>query len=110
MNRLTIIGHLGADPWKGKGERAACGFSVATNHHWTGADGTKHEETSWVDVVVFGPFAEHCLAALRAGSRVAVSGRLRVEKSEKNGVWTMRAQCVADEVVFLSPRPAGGVP
>jgi single-strand DNA-binding protein len=103
MNRLTLIGYLGADPWRSKSDRQACGFAVATNHHWTSPDGTKHEETSWVDVVVFGALCQHCLAALRRGSRVAVSGRLRVEREQKDGVWSMRAQCIADEVVFLSP-------
>lgn len=77
-NRITLIGHLGADPelrYTPTGH-PVCHFRVATSDKWTGTDGAVQERTLWWRVSVFGQLAEACHRYLKTGSRVYVEGHL----------------------------------
>jgi single stranded DNA-binding protein len=108
MNSLTLVGVLTKDP-KPAGEegRRICRMRLAeANAH--------PEHPLYINASVFGEQAEICLARLRKGARVAVTGRLRfrewqrVDLSHRSEHWI-----AADRVDFLSapaPRDDDEVP
>ena len=107
LNKLMIIGHLGRDPemrYTPSG-RPVTTFSVATSRSWHSADGERHEETEWFNVVAWGSLAEICNQHLRKGQQVYVEGRLqtrRWEDSEGNKHYT--TELVAKEMIMLGQK------
>jgi single-strand DNA-binding protein len=107
LNKLMIIGHLGRDPemrYTPSG-RPVTTFSVATSRSWHSADGERHEETEWFNVVAWGSLAEICNQHLRKGQQVYVEGRLqtrRWEDSEGNKHYT--TELVAKEMIMLGDK------
>lgn len=107
LNKMMIIGHLGRDPemrYTPSG-RPVTTFSVATTRSWHSADGERHEETEWFNVVAWGNLAEICNQHLRKGQQVYVEGRLqtrRWEDAEGNKHFT--TELVAQEMIMLGDR------
>ncbi len=107
LNKLMIIGHLGRDPemrYTPSG-RPVTTFSVATSRSWHSADGERHEETEWFNVVAWGSLAEICNQHLRKGQQVYVEGRLqtrRWEDSEGNKHFT--TELVAREMIMMGDK------
>jgi single-strand DNA-binding protein len=87
LNRVQIIGHLGADPQEKvtpKGTKFAI-FSVAVNSYWKGGDGNTNKRTDWFNVEAWGKTGEICLNILKKGSLVYLEGQLRTDRYEKEG-------------------------
>ena len=107
LNKVMVIGHLGRDPemrYTPSG-RPVTTFSVATSRSWHSADGERHEETEWFNVVAWGSLAEICNQYLRKGQQVYVEGRLqtrRWEDGEGNKHFT--TELVAKEMIMLGDR------
>jgi len=107
LNKLMIIGHLGRDPemrYTPSG-RPVTTFSVATTRSWHSADGERHEETEWFNVVAWGSLAEICNQHLRKGQQVYVEGRLQTrhwEDSEGKKHYT--TELVAKEMIILGEK------
>jgi single-strand DNA-binding protein len=107
LNKLMIIGHLGRDPemrYTPSG-RPVTTFSVATSRSWHSADGERHEETEWFNVVAWGSLAEICNQHLHKGQQVYVEGRLqtrRWEDSDGNKHYTI--ELVAKEMIMLGDK------
>lgn len=107
LNKVMIIGHLGRDPemrYTPSG-RPVTTFSVATSRSWHSADGERHEETEWFNVVAWGSLAEICNQYLHKGQQVYVEGRLqtrRWEDTEGNKHFT--TELVAKEMIMLGER------
>jgi single-strand DNA-binding protein len=106
LNKLMIIGHLGRDPemrYTPSG-RPVTTFSVATSRSWHSADGERHEETEWFNVVAWGSLAEICNQHLHKGQQV-YEGRLqtrRWEDSDGNKHYT--TELVAKEMIMLGDK------
>jgi len=104
LNKVMVIGFLGRDPemrYTPSG-RPVTTFSVATSRTWHSADGERHEETEWFNVVAWGGLAEVCSQHLRKGQQVYVEGRLqtrRWEDAEGNKHYT--TELVAKEMIML---------
>lgn len=80
MNRVTLIGNLGADPEIRKaGQHDLMQLSVATSEK----HGEK-ETTQWHRVQVWNQMIEK-MGVLRKGDRVFVHGKIRYGSYEKNG-------------------------
>jgi single-strand DNA-binding protein len=107
LNKVMIIGHLGRDPemrYTPSG-RPVTTFSVATSRSWHSADGERHEETEWFNVVAWGSLAEICNQYLHKGQQVYIEGRLqtrRWEDTEGNKHFT--TELVAKEMIMLGER------
>ena len=82
LNKVQIIGHLGKDPemrYTPSGKPVTT-FSVAVSRSWNSADGERHSETEWFNVVAWGNLAEICKQYLVKGQQVYVEGRLQTRR------------------------------
>jgi len=89
INKVILIGNLGADPEirSMQDGRPVCNLRVATSESWKDkASGEKRERTEWHRVVIFNEGL--CRIAeqyLRKGSKVYLEGQLQTRKWEKDG-------------------------
>lgn len=104
VNKVILIGNLGADPEVRYTQNggAVANLSVATNERWTDRDGNPQERTEWHNVTVWGKTAEHCGQYLSKGRSVYVEGRIQSRTyTDRDGnerkVWDV----VAQQVTFL---------
>jgi single-strand DNA-binding protein len=108
LNKVMLIGNLGRDPemrYTPSG-RPVTSFSLAASRNWTSADGERHNETEWFNVVAWGNLAEICNQHLSKGQKVYVEGRLQTRSWEdENGQRHFRTEVVANEMVILTGRP-----
>ena len=107
LNKVMIIGHLGRDPemrYTPSG-RPVTTFSVAVSRTWNKADGERHSETEWFNIVAWGNLAEICKNYLNKGQQVYVEGRLQTRRWEdKEGGKHTTIEVVANEMMMLGDR------
>lgn len=109
LNRMTLIGNLGADPKVTtlEGGRKLVSFSVATSSAYSDNDGKKHESTEWHDVVAFGKVGEICSKFLKKGSSVFVEGPLHHKDRIVGDITVKQTSINANKVLFLDKRAKG---
>ena len=115
LNKVQIIGNLGADPemrFTPSGS-AVTNFRVAVNRTRRGPDGNNVDETEWFRVVAWDSpnykLAEICDKYLRKGQSVYVEGRLQSRKyTDRDGVERTTVEIVANEMIMLGGRGEGG--
>ena len=80
INRVTFIGHLGADPevrYTPDG-RPVANFNLATTESWNDRNtGERQERTEWHRLVLWGKLAEIAGQYLKKGTKIYVEGRLQ---------------------------------
>lgn len=107
LNKVMIIGHLGKDPemrYTPSG-RPVTTFTVAVSRSWNSADGERHAETEWFNVVAWGNLAEICKQYLTKGQQVYVEGRLQTRRwDDKEGQKHTSVEIVANEMMMLGDR------
>lgn len=107
LNKVQIIGHLGKDPemrYTPSGKPVTT-FSVAVSRSWNSADGERHSETEWFNVVAWGNLAEICKQYLVKGQQVYIEGRLQTRRwDDKEGVKHTSVEIVASEMMMLGDR------
>jgi single-strand DNA-binding protein len=84
INRVTLVGHLGADPEIrniGSGTSVAR-LRVATSENYKNRAGEWQEETQWHDVVAWRMLADRAQQQMRKGSLVYIEGKLTHRKWE----------------------------
>ena len=109
-SKAILIGRLTKDPelrYTPKGTPVSS-FGLAVNYKYKQSDEMK-EETTFIDIVVFGKLAEFCGQYLNKGSAVIVDGRLQQRRWESDGQQKSKIEVVAQSVNFLpgSKRAAG---
>ena len=111
VNKVILIGNLGADPELKytPTNRPVCNLSVATNEVFKDKSGQRQEKTEWHRVTVWGDQAENCSKYLAKGRTVYIEGRLQTRSwDDKEGKKRYSTEIVADRVVFLSTGGAEG--
>ncbi len=107
LNKVMIIGHLGRDPemrYTPSG-RPVTTFTVATSRSWNSADGERHTETEWFNIVTWSNLAEICKQYLTKGQQVYIEGRLQTRRWEdKEGNKHSTTEIVATEMMMLGER------
>jgi single-strand DNA-binding protein len=76
INKVILIGNLGADPeirYTQNGA-AVASFTVATTEKWKGQDGQMQESTEWHRIIAWQRLAEICGEYLSKGSKVDIEG------------------------------------
>lgn len=83
LNKVELIGNLGADPELRylQNGGAVANLNIATSESWKDkTTGEKKEKTEWHRVVIFGKLAEVAGEYLRKGSKVFIEGSLQTSK------------------------------
>lgn len=83
LNKVMLIGNLGADPeirsFQNGGKVA--NFRIATSESWKDRDGQKQERTEWHSIAVFNEGLVGVVERfLKKGSKVFVEGQLQTRK------------------------------
>ncbi|MCP3164844.1 single-stranded DNA-binding protein [Myxococcus qinghaiensis] len=110
VNKVILIGNLGADPEVRftPGGQAVANFRIATSESWQDKNGQKQERTEWHRIVVWGKLAELCGEYLKKGRQCYVEGRLQTrEWMDKENRKNYTTEVVANAVTFLGGRDAG---
>ena len=105
INKVIIVGNLGADPetrYTGSGT-AITSIRIATSENWTDKQsGEKQERTEWHRVKLFGRLAEIAGEYLKKGRQVYIEGSLRTDKyTDKDGVERFSTDIIAAEMQML---------
>lgn len=111
INKVMLIGHLGADPEvrQTEGGKSRCQFSLATNHVYRDRNDQRQEQVSWHRVVCWGKLAELCGNYLRKGRQVFVEGRLDTYSfNDKEGNKRYITEVRGEQVVFLGSARGDG--
>lgn len=105
INKVILIGNLGADPEirYTPGADAVCTLSLATTNKWRDKDsGNMNEATEWHRVVLFRRLAEVASKYLKKGAPVYVEGRLRTRKWQtKEGMERFITEIEASDMKML---------
>lgn len=110
INKVTLIGNLGADPEVRTLENGTPvgRFSLATNESYKDKDGNWQTLTEWHNVVVWRDLAERS-KNLKKGSTVYVEGKISYRKyTDKDGVEKSLTDIVAASFRMLDKREGGG--
>ena len=86
LNKMMIIGNLGADPelrYTPSG-KAVTNLRVAVNSNRRGPDGEWVEETLWLRVEVWDQAAERAAEQFRKGHKIYAEGELRAREYDGN--------------------------
>ncbi|HEX7115662.1 MAG TPA: single-stranded DNA-binding protein [Steroidobacter sp.] len=112
LNRVMLIGRLGADPdirYTPSGKPVA-NMRIATSESWK-KDGEKQIRTEWHSVVAFDKLAEIIAEYLRKGSQVFIEGKLQTRKwQDKEGKDRYTTEIIAQSMQMLGGRQGGERP
>lgn len=108
LNKVQIIGHLGADPelrYTSNGLAVAT-LNVATNERFKATDTDEWQDrTEWHRVVAWGKLAEIAGEYLSKGRQVYIEGRLQTRSWEgQDGVKRYTTEIVARDLILLGGR------
>ena len=108
LNRVTLIGHLGADPEVRytKEREAITTIRIATTEtRKTKPSGERKEFTEWHRVVFFNRLAEVAGEYLKKGAPIYVEGRIQTRKwQDKEGQDRYVVEIIASELQMLGSR------
>lgn len=112
VNKVILIGNLGADPDVRYTQNSVpiANLSVATSETWKDKQtGEQKEMTEWHRVVCYRFLAEIAKEYLKKGSKVYIEGRLQTRKWQgQDGQDRYTTEIVANEMQMLDGRPGGG--
>jgi single-strand DNA-binding protein len=111
LNKVLLIGNLTRDPELKQlaSQTFVCEFGLAVNRTWTGQDGVKKEETTFVDCSAFGKQAELLAKYKKKGDPLFVEGRLKLDQWEaQDGSKRSKMRVVIENFQFLNRGQAGG--
>ena len=105
MLKLELIGNLGADAQvKESDGRKFASCRVAHTDNWKDKDGIRHEQTTWIDVILSSESA--IIPYLKKGTMIYVRGTIstRVYSSEKERCMKAGITIRAQEIQLLSSK------
>lgn len=107
VNKATLIGNLTKDPElrQTPNGTSVCSFTIATNHSWKDANGSKQEKPEYHNIVAWGKLAEICGNYLTKGRKVYLEGRIQTRDWEgEDGIKRYRTEIIAENMVMLGGR------
>ncbi len=111
INKVTLIGHLGADPEMRHLENGVtvARFSLATNENYKDKDGNWQKTTEWHNVVVWREQAERVEKMLKKGMLAYVEGKISYRKfTGQDGQEKYITDIVANVVRSLERQESSG--
>ena len=111
INKVILIGNLGADPeFRANTGTNLCKVRVATTDSWRDREsGQMNERTEWHYVTAFGRTAEVMRDYLRQGSKVYIEGRIQTRKwQDEQGQDRYTTEIIANRMLMLDSSSSGG--
>jgi single-strand DNA-binding protein len=111
INKVTLIGNLGADPELRTIESGAtvASFGLATNENYKDKNGEWQTQTEWHNIVLWRESADRAASQLKKGMMVFVEGKISYRKfTDKDGVERKTTDIVASSFRMLEKREGGG--
>jgi single-strand DNA-binding protein len=102
LNRVMLLGNLGADPELRvtPGGQAVLKLRLATNENYLDRNNVRQERTEWHRVTIWGRRAEALGKILQKGDLLCIEGRLQTSSYEKNGEKRYSTEIVANNVIL----------
>ncbi len=112
LNKVMLIGNLTRDPevrYTPKGT-AVTDIGLACNRVYSTDDGDKREETTFVDVTLWGRQAEIAGQYMKKGRPIYIEGRLQLDTwdDKQSGQKRSKLKVVGDNFQFLGSRDDNG--
>ena len=108
INITTVSGRLTRDPETREFQNSSkCGFSAACGRKFKVGDETR-EETMFLECELWNNAGEYFAKVARKGARVIVSGRLKLEQWEKDGVKRQMHKLVVESFQLIDYPPREG--
>lgn len=111
LNKVMLIGNLTRDPelrYTPKGT-AVADIAIAINRIWNNEAGQRQEETTFVDVTLWGRQAELAQQYLSKGRGIYVEGRLQMDTWEDKATGQKRSKLkvIGENLQFLPDGRSG---
>jgi single-strand DNA-binding protein len=112
LNKVMLIGNLTRDPElrHTPSGKTVSEIGLAINRTWTNDQGQKQEDTTFVDVTLWGKQAEVVQQYVTKGSPISIEGRLQLDTwdDKETGKKRSKLRIVAENFQFLSGKPGAG--
>jgi single-strand DNA-binding protein len=102
LNKVMLLGNLGADPElkMTAGGQAVLKLRLATTETYLDRNNSRQERTEWHSVTLWGKRAEALAKFLAKGERIFVEGSLRTSSYEKDGEKRYRTEVNATNIIL----------
>jgi single-strand DNA-binding protein len=112
FNKVILMGNLTRDPEVRytTGGMAVCDIALAVSHNWTDKkNNERKEDTSFIDVTLWGRTAEIAGEYLAKGRQVLIEGRLSQDRwdDKETGQKRSKLKVIAEEMKMVGGRPDG---
>ncbi|HKD38519.1 MAG TPA: single-stranded DNA-binding protein [Pirellulales bacterium] len=110
FNRVILMGNITRDPelrYIPSGT-AVTDLGLAVNDRRKNASGEWVDETTFVDVTLWGRTAEIACEYLNKGSPVFIEGRLKLDSWEKDGKKNYKLRVVGERLQLIGAKGGGG--
>ncbi|MBI5326588.1 MAG: single-stranded DNA-binding protein [Ignavibacteriae bacterium] len=109
LNRVTLIGNLGADPELRSTPQGTpvCTVNIATTERYKDKSGEWKDSTEWHKVVFWDRLADNVSKYLKKGSKVYVEGKLKYRQYEKDGITRYMTEIYAQSMVMMTKEGDG---
>ncbi len=108
FNKVILMGNLTRDPELRQTQSGASvlGAGLAVNESYTAQDGSKRDNTTFVEVSAFGKTAEVIAKYFRKGDPILIDGRLRQESwtDKQSGQARSKIVVVVERFEFVKSR------
>lgn len=105
LNKVMLIGWMDGEPElrHTPNGRPVATFTIVVPRAWTSAEGDRHEDNEWFNIVAWNGLAEFASDQLLADQQVYIDGRLQTRSwQDSSGRRHFRTEVVAQEILLLS--------
>ncbi len=112
LNKVFLMGNITRDitvTYLPASQTPVCDFGIAVNRVWTGQDGIKKEEVTFVDCTAFGKQAETLGKYKKKGDPLFIEGRLKLDQWQaEDGAKRSKLKLIVENIQFLNRAQPGG--
>jgi single-strand DNA-binding protein len=110
VNKVILVGNLGADPEVKylEGDNVVANVSLATTEAYKDRSGNRVEQTEWHDLELWGPQAKIAEQYLKKGSQIYVEGKIKSDKwTDEQGQNKKKMKIRVLNFTMLGGKPEG---
>jgi len=103
-NNVRLTGNVGKNPEIKtlENDKKIARFSLATNESYTNSKNEKIQQTTWHNIVAYGPIVAIIEKHVEKGKQIGVDGKLTYrDYTDKEGINRNITEIVIDEIILL---------